>query len=137
MQPSYHQAQSAWQQTVFPPTIDVRSLARSGHGLHNATSRSSANSKLSQRGSSHLQNLLNGVSSDSQHGRDTTSRLSVVDSSKIFDLPELPVRTGKATRPRLPPTLSGLHEPPPNAGLLPSISTAQPYNEKNQTTTTL
>lgn len=44
-------------------------------------------------------------------------------------LPKLPVRSGggsKERRRRLPPTLSGLHQPPPNAGLLPSISTQQP-----------
>jgi hypothetical protein len=43
-------------------------------------------------------------------------------------LPKLPVRNGgssKQRRGRLPPTLSGLHQPPPNAGLLPSISVQQ------------
>lgn len=43
-------------------------------------------------------------------------------------LPKLPVRGGggsKERRRRLPPTLSGLHQPPPNAGLLPSISVQQ------------
>lgn len=43
-------------------------------------------------------------------------------------LPKLPVRNGggsKERRRRLPPTLSGLHQPPPNAGLLPSISVQQ------------
>ena len=43
-------------------------------------------------------------------------------------LPKLPVRGGggsKERRRRLPPTLSGLHHPPPNAGLLPSISVQQ------------
>jgi len=44
-------------------------------------------------------------------------------------LPRLPARAGSGTkerRRRLPPTLSGLHQPPPNSGLLPSISVQQP-----------
>ncbi|KAI7482160.1 hypothetical protein KC351_g5919 [Hortaea werneckii] len=44
---------------------------------------------------------------------------------KSLDLPKLPVRQN-AKRLRIPPTLSGLHQPPPDAGLLPSISTEQP-----------
>ena len=40
-------------------------------------------------------------------------------------LPELPVRQN-AKRPRIPPTLSGLHQPPPDAGILPSINVQQP-----------
>lgn len=42
-----------------------------------------------------------------------------------LDLPRLPVRNG-AKRMRIPPTLSGLHQPPPDAGLLPSILVEQP-----------
>ena len=42
----------------------------------------------------------------------------------IFTLPQLPVRRGvKRQRQRVPPVLQGLHHPPPNAGLLPSINT--------------
>lgn len=47
-------------------------------------------------------------------------------------LPRLPVRSGsgsKASRRRLPPTLSGLHQPPPDAGLLPSISVQHPRQQ--------
>ena len=43
----------------------------------------------------------------------------------LLDLPKLPVRQS-AKRLRIPPTLSGLHQPPPDAGLLPSISVDQP-----------
>ncbi|KAK4609427.1 telomere-associated protein 1 [Fulvia fulva] len=43
----------------------------------------------------------------------------------LLDLPRLPVRN-PAKRLRIPPTLSGLHQPPPDAGLLPSISVEQP-----------
>ncbi|KXT13940.1 hypothetical protein AC579_2384 [Pseudocercospora musae] len=42
-----------------------------------------------------------------------------------LDLPKLPARNN-AKRHRLPPTLSGLHQPPPDSGLLPSINTEQP-----------
>ncbi|EME85356.1 uncharacterized protein MYCFIDRAFT_206490 [Pseudocercospora fijiensis CIRAD86] len=42
-----------------------------------------------------------------------------------LDLPKLPARHN-AKRHRLPPTLSGLHQPPPDSGLLPSINTEQP-----------
>jgi len=51
-------------------------------------------------------------------------------------LPKLPVRGGggsKERRRRLPPTLSGLHQPPPNAGLLPSISVQQSRQHDRQT----
>lgn len=42
----------------------------------------------------------------------------------LFKLPQLPVKRGvKRTRHRVPPVLQGLHQPPPNAGLLPSINT--------------
>lgn len=62
------------------------------------------------------------------------------DENKTLDLPRLPVRTTQERRPRLPPTLSGLYEPPPSAGLLPSISVEcpQPANNslKNPLTTT-
>ena len=48
-------------------------------------------------------------------------------SSSLLNLPKLPVANNQEQgRVRIPPTLSGLHQPPPNAGLLPSISTEQP-----------
>lgn len=55
------------------------------------------------------------------------------DDSKILDLPRLPVRAQHERRPRLPPTLSGLYEPPPSAGLLPSISVDRPELETSST----
>jgi len=59
------------------------------------------------------------------------------DSGKARNLPKLPVRpagASKERRTRLPPTLSGLHQPPPNAGLLPSISVAQPSHPPPEST---
>ncbi|KAK3711878.1 hypothetical protein LTR37_009396 [Vermiconidia calcicola] len=46
--------------------------------------------------------------------------------SKALDLPRLPTVRNGAKRLRIPPTLSGLHQPPPDAGLLPSMSVDQP-----------
>lgn len=48
---------------------------------------------------------------------------------KLLDLPKLPVRHG-TKRLRIPPTLSGLHHPPPDAGILPSISVEQPVPDR-------
>ena len=57
------------------------------------------------------------------------SRRSDNNAGGLLDLPELPVASHRGNgRLRIPPTLSGLHQPPPNAGLLPSISTEQPQN---------
>jgi hypothetical protein len=49
-----------------------------------------------------------------------------------LDLPKLPTVTNSAKRMRIPPTLSGLHQPPPDAGLLPSISVDQPAKLSEQ-----
>lgn len=62
---------------------------------------------------------------DDVHGRNSGN----AQARDLPSLPKLPVRNGggsKERRRRLPPTLSGLHQPPPNAGLLPSISVQQP-----------
>jgi hypothetical protein len=48
--------------------------------------------------------------------------------AKLLDLPKLPAVRSGTKRLRIPPTLSGLHQPPPNAGLLPSISVDQPIS---------
>jgi hypothetical protein len=52
--------------------------------------------------------------------------------AKLLDLPKLPAVRNGTKRLRIPPTLSGLHQPPPNAGLLPSISVDQPINLPNR-----
>jgi hypothetical protein len=62
---------------------------------------------------------------DDVHGRNGGNG----QARDLPSLPKLPVRGAggaKERRRRLPPTLSGLHQPPPNAGLLPSISVQQP-----------
>jgi hypothetical protein len=62
---------------------------------------------------------------DEVHGRNAGNG----QARDLPSLPKLPVRGvggAKERRRRLPPTLSGLHQPPPNAGLLPSISVQQP-----------
>lgn len=53
------------------------------------------------------------------------SKRQKASDNTLLDLPKLPVRNS-AKRLRIPPTLSGLHQPPPDAGLLPSISVEQP-----------
>lgn len=53
--------------------------------------------------------------------------------AKLLDLPRLPAVRSGAKRLRIPPTLSGLHQPPPDAGLLPSISVEQPINLPSRT----
>ncbi|KAK4965254.1 hypothetical protein LTR66_012153 [Elasticomyces elasticus] len=44
---------------------------------------------------------------------------------KLLRLPQLPVRKS-VKRQRIPPLLQGLHQPPPNAGLLPSMTVEKP-----------
>ncbi|KAK5717048.1 hypothetical protein LTR15_008936 [Elasticomyces elasticus] len=56
---------------------------------------------------------------------DRPAKRSKLDDVNSIHLPKLPLRQN-TKRLRIPPTLSGLHQPPPNAGLLPSISTEQP-----------
>ena len=48
--------------------------------------------------------------------------------AQLLNLPKLPAVKNGTKRLRIPPTLSGLHQPPPNAGLLPSISFDQPIS---------
>ncbi|KAK0661539.1 Telobox protein 1 [Lasiodiplodia hormozganensis] len=47
----------------------------------------------------------------------------VVSDQNVFTLPKptLPIKKG-TRRPRIPPLLQGLHQPPPNAGLFPPIT---------------
>ena len=54
----------------------------------------------------------------------------------LLDLPRLPPRQQRAKR-RIPPTLSGLHHPPPDAGLLPSISLDQSLSRHIRSPNTL
>lgn len=67
---------------------------------------------------------------DKDFERPTKRRKSASDP-KSLDLPKLPVRNG-TKRLRIPPTLSGLHQPPPDAGLLPSMSVEQPLRLSDQ-----
>ncbi|KJX99188.1 hypothetical protein TI39_contig369g00018 [Zymoseptoria brevis] len=52
-------------------------------------------------------------------------RKKVADNN-VLDLPRPTVRN-QAKRLRIPPTLSGLHQPPPDARLLPSINVDKPH----------
>lgn len=70
---------------------------------------------------SSLASVLN--KDDSLQLREHTSHRRDVDQA-LFTLPKLPVKRS-AKRHRVPPVLQGLHQPPPDAGLLPSISTEE------------
>lgn len=56
-------------------------------------------------------------------GGSPKKRRKVDGNDQIFTLPKptLPVKKGNR-RPRIPPLLQGLHQPPPNAGLFPPIT---------------
>ncbi|WPH01620.1 Hypothetical protein R9X50_00446900 [Acrodontium crateriforme] len=56
---------------------------------------------------------------------DSDNAGSIAGGQQSLSLPRLPVRHS-TKRLRIPPTLSGLHHPPPDAGLLPSISVDKP-----------
>ncbi|KAF2163140.1 hypothetical protein M409DRAFT_68751 [Zasmidium cellare ATCC 36951] len=76
--------------------------------------------RLEKSSNSDLFKLILEPSSERPPKRQKTSE------NTTLDLPKLPVRNHTTKRLRIPPTLSGLHQPPPNAGLLPSISVEQP-----------
>ncbi|KAI5208701.1 hypothetical protein E4T39_01353 [Aureobasidium subglaciale] len=64
--------------------------------------------------------VLNDEDSAPRLGDHTSIRRDV--DQGMFTLPKLPAKR-HAKRHRVPPVLQGLHQPPPDAGLLPSIST--------------
>lgn len=76
--------------------------------------------------------LRDDPASSSTAERPAKRRKSGDAGSKLLDLPRLPTVKNGAKRMRIPPTLSGLHQPPPNAGLLPSISTEQPVRNNGR-----
>lgn len=77
----------------------------------------------SQPSSASLAAVLNDVD-DITIGNPSSSRAREANEQAIFTLPELPVKRGiRRPRTRVPPVLQGLHQPPPDAGILPSMST--------------
>ncbi|KAJ9618240.1 hypothetical protein H2203_009156 [Taxawa tesnikishii (nom. ined.)] len=64
--------------------------------------------------------VLNGEDESSGTSEHHSTRRDL--DQPIFRLPELPPKRGVKRARILPPTLQGLHQPPPDAGLLPSIS---------------
>ncbi|KAH0373202.1 SURF1 family protein, partial [Aureobasidium melanogenum] len=75
-----------------------------------------------QSSASSLAAVLNGEDSPPRLGEYTSHRRDV--DQAVFTLPKLPAKR-HAKRHRVPPVLQGLHQPPPDAGLLPSISTEE------------
>ncbi|OQO00588.1 hypothetical protein B0A48_13078 [Cryoendolithus antarcticus] len=79
--------------------------------------------------------LLDGLTRDLT-GESNAKRRRIDGDGQARDLPKPPSRpgdSGKGRRTRLPPTLSGLYQPPPNSGLLPSIKVQQPPKQPSQT----
>lgn len=75
-----------------------------------------------QTSASSLAAVLNDEDSPPRVGDYTPHRRDV--DQTVFTLPKLPAKR-HAKRHRVPPVLQGLHQPPPDAGLLPSISTEE------------
>ncbi|OQN96586.1 hypothetical protein B0A48_17016 [Cryoendolithus antarcticus] len=78
--------------------------------------------------------LLDGLTRDLT-GESNAKRRRIDGDGQARDLPKPPSRPGdsaKGRRTRLPPTLSGLYQPPPNSGLLPSIKVQQPPKQRSQ-----
>ncbi|KAK6008584.1 hypothetical protein QM012_000487 [Aureobasidium pullulans] len=73
-----------------------------------------------QSSASSLAAVLNDEDSPPRSGEYTAHRRDI--DQAVFTLPKLPAKR-HAKRHRVPPVLQGLHQPPPDAGLLPSIST--------------
>ncbi|KAI4726776.1 hypothetical protein E4T49_05466 [Aureobasidium sp. EXF-10728] len=71
---------------------------------------------------SSLSAVLNDEDSPPRSGEYGSQRRDV--DQAVFTLPKLPAKR-HARRHRVPPVLQGLHQPPPDAGLLPSISTEE------------
>ncbi|KAK4555379.1 hypothetical protein LTR86_007676 [Recurvomyces mirabilis] len=82
-------------------------------------------SQLPQASNKDLLRLLYGNNNPQSSVQERPAKRRKSGDAQSLDLPKLPVRQN-AKRLRIPPTLSGLHQPPPNAGLLPSISVEQP-----------
>ncbi|KAI4834363.1 hypothetical protein E4T44_08870 [Aureobasidium sp. EXF-8845] len=66
--------------------------------------------------------VLNGEDSPPRLGEHVSRRRDI--DQAVFTLPKLPAKRF-AKRHRVPPVLQGLHQPPPDARLLPSISTEE------------
>jgi hypothetical protein len=75
-----------------------------------------------QSSTSSIAAVLNDEDSPPRLGDHASHRRDV--DQAVFTLPKLPAKR-QAKRHRVPPVLQGLHQPPPDAGLLPSISTEE------------
>ncbi|OJD37353.1 myb dna-binding domain containing protein [Diplodia corticola] len=145
---SHHHATFAGRQLSAssrpPPSPPSTSLTHEQHTQHNHPGASSSQPAARPPKSVPLAEVLNGHeqtssgfsgsvnelldNSGSAPGNNSPKKRRKVDGSgmgdqNIFTLPKptLPVKKG-ARRPRIPPLLQGLHQPPPNAGLFPPIT---------------
>ena len=75
-----------------------------------------------QSSASSIAAVLNDEDSPPRLGEHAPQRRDA--DQAVFTLPKLPTKK-HAKRHRVPPVLQGLHHPPPDAGILPSISTEE------------
>lgn len=124
--PSFHTYGSVSASLINRPNPVEPDAAPRKHHLHDVSRfNPSASSSVRDLGCI-LRDNATAIPSGGRLSNESPDKRRKVDHAKSLDLPKLPLRSGKSRRPRLPPTLSGLHQPPPNAGLLPSLSVKQP-----------
>ncbi|KAF4540000.1 SANT domain DNA binding protein [Lasiodiplodia theobromae] len=127
-----------------PPSPPSTSLVHEQHAQHHHAAASSSASAARPPKSVPLAEVLNGSeqtssgfsgsvnellldNSSSASGSKKRRKVDgvgvVVSDQNVFTLPKptLPIKKG-TRRPRIPPLLQGLHQPPPNAGLFPPIT---------------
>ncbi|EKG11678.1 SANT domain DNA binding protein [Macrophomina phaseolina MS6] len=115
-----------------PSSPSSTSLSHDQHAQHNQVTASSSRPPKSvplaevlnnEQTSSGFSGSVNELLLDNGAGGSPKKRRKVEGNDQIFTLPKptLPVKKGNR-RPRIPPLLQGLHQPPPNAGLFPPIT---------------
>lgn len=109
------------------------------HGIHNAA-RSAEQKQSAARppkSAVPLAEVLNNEGGSTVFGGslhdildDTSARKRMkLDGAELLTLPKPHPPPKKGTRRRIPPLLQGLHQPPPDAGLFPPISSEPPVNK--------
>jgi len=123
-------------------TNDNRQLGRStdeellrvllGPRTRDSATESTRNVKYGGQQQAPAHSLASVLNDESEPSRPQPHSLATQPKDNGFTLPELPVKRGvKRPRNRVPPVLQGLHQPPPNAGLLPSISITESHGRSS------
>ncbi|KAG9830650.1 SURF1 family protein, partial [Aureobasidium melanogenum] len=116
-----------WMVIKKPSSRAARRVRQSGQWLRQRNDLGPDATRLARRSplqssATSLAAVLNDEDSPPRLGEYTSHRRDV--DQAVFTLPKLPAKR-HAKRHRVPPVLQGLHQPPPDAGLLPSISTEE------------